>query len=81
MSNDNRTVRHFRKGAARPACRGGNTANYRDAIDIEDAAHAVNQINARKRRDAIEQRRQERTKAVTLPGGDDLAAWLRKDVP
>lgn len=60
---------------------GATPANYRDAIDIEDAAHAINQINARKRRDGVEQRRQERAKAVTLAGGDALAAWLRKEVP
>lgn len=60
---------------------GSVSAHYRDAVDLEDVVHAVNRINARKRRDGIEQRRQERTGKVTLPGGADLAAWLKKEVP
>lgn len=59
--------------------RGGVSAGYRDAIDIEDAAHAINFINSRKRREARERKEAEHTK-VSLAGGDVLAAWLRKDV-
>lgn len=74
-------IQHFSKGASRRACNGGTAANYRDATDLEDAARAINIINARKRRDGIEQRRQDRTAAITLPGGADLNAWLKKEVP
>lgn len=67
---------HRRRGIG-----GSVSAHYRDATDLEDAAHAINIINARKRRDGIEQRRQDRTAAITLPGGADLNAWLKKEVP
>lgn len=78
--NSGRRVQSFNKGANRSSYRGGPAANYRDAIDIEDAAHAMNSINSRAKREKYEARKAERNK-VTLPGGDGLAAWLRKDVP
>lgn len=72
--------RHYDKAPNRPGARSGFNTVFRDALDIEDAAHAINQINARKRRDDREQSAAARTK-VTLAGGAALAAWLKKDEP
>lgn len=58
-----------------------SSAHFCDALDLEDAAHAINHINARKRREDIELRRAEHAPAISLGGGDALAAWLTKDDP
>lgn len=54
-------------------------AGFSDAVDIEDAAHAVNDINRRIKLDKSADD-YARTKArVTL--SPSLDAWLKRDVP
>lgn len=49
----------------------------RDAISLEEAAHAVNQINARARAEKREQREKERQPSLS----PTLDGWLKKEVP
>lgn len=56
----------------------------RDAVTLEGTAQAMNYIAGRERRDQRENRvavkyAEDRAK-VTLPGGDALAAWLKKEI-
>lgn len=68
--------------------RGGNNnisgvANFRQANDLEEAAHAINRINARDRRerkasDQISSVEREKAKITLSPS---LDTWLAKEIP
>jgi hypothetical protein len=77
MSGKHRTD-GFKKAPGGGAGRGGNLANFRQATDIEDAAHAINEINARTRREALQEKDYARRK-ITLPSQYD--EWLKKEIP
>lgn len=75
--------RSYSKGSNRSHPDGVTSADFRQALDLEDAAYGVNQINARKRRmDAAErqiQREDYARRKITL--SPTLDAWLRKELP
>jgi hypothetical protein len=53
----------YDRAIASGAGRGGKSgADFRQAIDIEDASRAVNQINCRKKRDRYEAKEENRPK-------------------
>lgn len=68
------------RGRIRPSGNSGGTApaTFKDATDIEEAAHAINAINRRTRTDAKAREQIARSK-VSLSSA--LDAWLKKDVP
>lgn len=80
MSKGQRIVRHYSKNSARLGGGGAMSASFKDATDIEEAAVAINHINARIKREGYEAKLARRNK-VSLAGGDALAAWLKKDMP
>ena len=57
---------------------GSSDAGYRDAVDIEQASHAVNAINARMKREAKQTEDYARRKITLSP---TLDAWLKKEIP
>ena len=54
-------------------------ANFRQAVDIEDAAHAMNAINRRIRLDKNADDYERKKAKVTL--SSSLDAWLAKEIP
>ena len=56
-----------------------SAANFRQAVDIEDAAHAINQINRRIRLDKKAEDYERHKAKVTLSRTMD--AWLAKEIP
>jgi len=74
----------FRKGPTRHQ-RGGTSSldTFKQAVDLEDACHSVNRINARKRRDARDaqdsMREDYARRKITLSPA--LDAWLAKEIP
>lgn len=75
--------KHFNKEPNRSKPFTGLGADFRQAVDLEDAARAINQINARTRRDGREAQASMREdyarRKITLPSIYD--AWLKKEIP